>query len=116
MRRTALMCGLLACLLPVTGAVFAHAAPELAPDTTTDLKAITVTATLSEQDTRLAPASVTIIDHAELQKTNPQNLLEAVRTVPGVTLSPRQVGGRKTMSLRGMEGRHVLTMVDGRRI
>ena len=80
------------------------------------LDKVTVTATLSEQDTRLAPASTTVIDREELETTNPQNLLEAVREVPGVTLSPRQVGGRKTLSLRGLEGRHVLTLVDGRRI
>ncbi|WP_201028708.1 MULTISPECIES: TonB-dependent siderophore receptor [unclassified Rhodanobacter] len=103
---------MLACLLPVAGTAFAATPAEVA----TDLTPVTVTATLSAHDTRKAPASVTIVDRAELEKVNPQNLLEAVRTVPGVTLSPRQVGGRKTISLRGMEGRHVLTMVDGRRI
>lgn len=81
-----------------------------------ELATVTVTATLSEQDTRTAPASTTIVQRKELDTLNPQNLLEAVREVPGVTLSPRQVGGRKTLSLRGLEGRHVLTLVDGRRI
>ena len=32
------------------------------------------------------------------------------------TLSPRQVGGRKTFSIRGLEGKHTLTLIDGRRI
>lgn len=112
LRPTALALAWLTCLLPVASTAFAS----VSATNTTDLKPVTVTATLSEQDTRKAPASVTLVTRTELEKVNPQNLLEAVRTVPGVTLSPRQVGGRKTISLRGMEGRHVLTMVDGRRI
>ena len=86
------------------------------PATASGPEEIVVTATLTEHGVRLAPASVSVIDRLELEKLNPQNLLDAVRTVPGITLSPRQVGGRKTLSLRGMEGRHVLTMVDSRRI
>lgn len=116
LRRSALHWALLIALLPLASSGFAHDAAEESPTAATDLLPITVTATLSAHDTRLAPASVTIIDQVELQKSHPQDLLQAVRTVPGVTLSPRQVGGRKTISLRGMDGRHVLTMVDGRRI
>jgi outer membrane receptor for ferrienterochelin and colicins len=103
----------LACLAPVTIhaqqlAANTQAVPSLAP--------VTVTATLREEDPRTAPASVTVIDREELEKRNPTDLLDAVRGEPGVTLSPRQVGGRKTISLRGMEGKHVLTLIDGRRI
>ena len=39
-----------------------------------------------------------------------------MRGAPGLTLSPRQVGGRKTLALRGLEGKHTLTLIDGRRI
>lgn len=91
------------------------AEPGPAPDTAL-LEQVTVTATLSEHDAWLAPATVTIMSRENLETLAPQNLLDAVRAAPGITLSPRQVGGRKTLSLRGMEGRHVLTMVDGRRI
>lgn len=110
--RRRLVLALLATLSPAIASA-AEPAAELA---TTELYPVTVTATLSEQETRHAPASVSIVDRTELEKAEPQNLLEAVRTVPGITLSPRQVGGRKTIALRGMEGRHVLTLVDGRRI
>ncbi len=75
-----------------------------------------VTATLSEHDTATAPASVTVITREELETRNATDLLDAVRGTPGITLSPRQVGGRKTIALRGLEGKHTLTLVDGRRI
>lgn len=100
----------LATLLATNGP--AIAAPS-DPDT---LPVIAVTATLSAQDTRSAPATVSVVSREELQARNASNLLEALRDVPGVTASPRQVGGRKTLALRGLEGKHTLTLIDGRRI
>ena len=76
---------------------------------------VTVTAT-SEQDARTAPASVTVITAEELAEKNATDLLDAVRGAPGITLQGRQVGGRKTLALRGLEGKHTLTLIDGRRI
>lgn len=101
----------LAAALGATGVSAADetsATPQLAP--------VTVTATMNEHEVRTAPASVTVIPRAELEVRNPDNLLDAVRGEPGVTLSPASLGGRKTISIRGMEGRHVLTMIDGQRI
>lgn len=80
------------------------------------LKNMVVTATMSEHDTRTAPASITVITREELETRNAADLLDAVRGTPGMTLSPRQVGGRKTIALRGLEGKHTLTLIDGRRI
>lgn len=99
----------------------AQAGQEPAPVTkvaqaTATLPAVTVTATLTEQDARTAPASVTVINREELAARNASDLLDAVRGAPGLTLSPRQVGGRKTLALRGLEGKHTLTLIDGRRI
>lgn len=82
----------------------------------TTLKDTVVSATLSEHETRTAPASVTVINRQELEDRNATDLLDAVRGSPGVTLSARQVGGRKTLALRGLEGKHTLTLIDGRRI
>lgn len=75
-----------------------------------------VTATMSEHETRTAPASVTVIPRQEIEERNATDLLDIVRGTPGVTLTGRQVGGRKTMALRGLEGKHTLTLIDGRRI
>lgn len=82
----------------------------------TQLKDMVVSATLSEHDTRTAPASVSVVTREEIEARNPVDLLDAVRGMPGVTLTGRSVGGRKTMALRGLEGRHVLNLIDGRRI
>ncbi|UCV02602.1 TonB-dependent receptor plug domain-containing protein [Dechloromonas denitrificans] len=90
------------------------ALPGSAAETT--LKDTVVSATLSEHETRTAPASVTVITREELETRNATDLLDAVRGSPGITLSPRQVGGRKTLALRGLEGKHTLTLIDGRRI
>lgn len=86
-----------------------------APEPTV-MPTLTVTATLAEQDARTAPATVSVIGRDGLQQRNAIDLLEALRDLPGFTYSPRQVGGRKTIALRGLEGKHTLTLIDGRRI
>lgn len=83
---------------------------------TKTLPAVTVTATMTEQDARTAPASVTVISAQELADRNAADVLDAVRGAPGITFSARQVGGRKTLALRGLEGKHTLMLIDGRRI
>jgi len=80
------------------------------------LPAITVTATRHEQDARTAPASVTVVNRAAIQSKASDDLLSAIEDTPGLTLSPRQVAGRRTFSLRGMDSRHTLMLIDGRRI
>lgn len=80
------------------------------------LKDVVVSATLSEHETRTAPASVTVVTREEIEASNPVDLLDAVRGEPGITLTGRSVGGRKTMAMRGLEGKHVLNLIDGRRI
>ncbi|MDD2664691.1 MAG: TonB-dependent receptor [Dechloromonas sp.] len=75
-----------------------------------------VTATMSEHETRTAPASVTVIPRQEIEERNASDLLDIVRGTPGIALTGRQVGGRKTLALRGLEGKHTLTLIDGRRI
>ncbi len=100
--------------LAIMSALAIPAANAWAEDRT--LGNVVVAATLSEHDTRTAPASVTIVTREELEIRNAADLLDAVRGTPGITLSPRQVGGRKTLALRGLEGKHTLTLIDGRRI
>lgn len=92
----------------------AFVSPALASDQ--QLQDTVVTATMSEHDTRTAPASVTVISREQIAERNAADLLDVVRGAPGVTLTPRQVGGRKTLALRGLEGKHTLTLIDGRRI
>ncbi|MBS3934769.1 MAG: TonB-dependent receptor plug domain-containing protein, partial [Sulfuritalea sp.] len=103
-------------LLPLCVAVtctfpgFAQAQPEAR------LKDVVVSATQSEHEVRTAPASVSVVTREEIETRNPVDLLDAVRGTPGVTLMGRGLGGRKTLSMRGLEGKHVLNLIDGRRI
>lgn len=82
----------------------------------TRLKDVVVSATQSEHEVRTAPASVSVITREEIETRNPLDLLDAVRGTPGVTLMGRSLSGRKTLSMRGLEGKHVLNLIDGRRI
>lgn len=82
----------------------------------TDLNPVVVTASRSEHSLAQAPASVTVITAEQIKASGASNLLQAVRNVPGVTLNGRQVGGRKTLSIRGANDHHTLVLVDGKRI
>ncbi|WP_370681456.1 TonB-dependent receptor plug domain-containing protein [Comamonas sp. GB3 AK4-5] len=84
--------------------------------TQTVLEDVTVTATMSAHDVRTAPASVSVVNRKKLDERMPANLMEAVQDEPGVGFNVISTAGRKTLSLRGMESKHILTMVDGKRI
>lgn len=86
------------------------------PVDTVKLDTISVTATLSPVDTRLAPASGSVISREELETRNADSLRSAVAGEPGVAFSQGGGIGRKTITLRGMDSKHVLTLTDGRRI
>lgn len=83
---------------------------------TTELNPMVVTATRSSVSLADAPAAITVITAEQIRARGATNLLEALRGTPGITLNGRQVGGRKTLSIRGAEDRHTLVLIDGRRI
>lgn len=80
------------------------------------LEEITVTATRTEMATKEAPSSVTIVSRQDIARKGAENILEAIQGTPGITLQGIGTGGRKTISLRGMESKHTLILVDGKRI
>ncbi|MDO4904426.1 MAG: TonB-dependent receptor [Lautropia sp.] len=80
------------------------------------LPRVTVTATRHEEGARTAPASVSVIERDEIRLDASQDLLNVIETTPGLTLLPRQVSGRRSFSLRGMNEAHTLMLIDGRRI
>lgn len=77
---------------------------------------VTVTATRSEMSLQDAPGAITIITQDDLADMPDGDLLEAIRETAGITLIGRSVGGRKCISIRGMDSRHSLILVDGKRI
>lgn len=112
LRRKALAAGLLSIL--IQGSASAQAIPD--GSSPKELDKVVVTATKHAQAMRTAPATVTVIDRSEISQQPSADLLDVVQEAPGITLAPRQVGGRKTFSIRGLEGKHTLTLIDGRRI
>ena len=77
---------------------------------------VTVTATRSETLLEDAPGAITIVSGDDLADMPDGNLLDAIRETPGISLIGRSVGGRKSISIRGMDSRHSLILVDGKRI
>lgn len=77
---------------------------------------VTVTATRSETSLKDAPGAITIITKEDLADMPDGDLLEAIRETAGISLIGRNVGGRKSISIRGMDSRHSLILVDGKRI
>jgi outer membrane receptor for ferrienterochelin and colicins len=77
---------------------------------------VVVTATRAPLLALLAPAAMTVVTAAEIAARGADNVLEAVRGDPGLSLQGRAIGGRKVFAVRGLNSRHTLFLVDGRRI
>lgn len=106
-RRAGLLLGSLAALFLFANASAAEEAIRLPP--------VIVTATSTEQAPAEVPASVSVVTGEELRQRPVQDLSDALRGVPGVTLS--SVGlGRRGISIRGNRPDHTLVLVDGKRI
>lgn len=59
-------------------------------------------------------SSVTVISHDELEAKQVKHVAEALRTVPGVTVSRTSGPGSVTqIRMRGAEANHVLVLIDG---
>ncbi len=63
-----------------------------------------------------APAALTIVTRRDIEARGADNVLEALRGETGISLQGRTIAGRKSISIRGTEGKHTLVLVDGKRI
>lgn len=77
---------------------------------------VVVTAARHAQLAVDAPASLTVVTREEIEDRGADNLLDAVRGSAGISLQGRAIGGRQVLSLRGLDSRHTLFLVDGRRV
>lgn len=80
------------------------------------LAQMVVTATGNPHSTLTAPAALTVINREIIEQSPEPDLTSLLSQVPGISLVGRGVGGRKVISLRGMESKHALILIDGRRI
>ncbi|WP_404343774.1 ligand-gated channel protein [Pseudoalteromonas mariniglutinosa] len=103
-------------LVPLTAAIlssFAISHSALADDKQQDMEVIVVSASGYEQMLKEAPASISVIDRAQLEKRFYRDLTDAMTDVPGVVVTGG--GDRKDISLRGMASQYTLILIDGQR-
>jgi vitamin B12 transporter len=80
----------------------------------TSVESIIVTATRTAQTESESLASVSVITRRDLERLQVRSLQEALRAVPGLTVSNNGGAGKSTsLFLRGTESDHVLVMLDG---
>ena len=63
-----------------------------------------------------APAAMSVVSRRDIEARGATNLLEALRVETGVSLQGRTITGRKNFGIRGMDSRHTLILVDGKRV
>ena len=76
---------------------------------------LVVTATRTEQAVSTAPASISVVAGRDLQQRPVGDLTDALRDLPGVSLSAGSQG-RRGIQIRGMESSYTLVLVDGKRV
>jgi len=80
------------------------------------LPEVVVTASGFEQSRKDAPASITVVTRAQLERQRTTSLAEALRDVEGVDVQASQgKTGGMNVSLRGMPAEYTLVLIDGRR-
>lgn len=80
---------------------------------TIDLSKIVVTAGGFAQEVKDAPASISVVSKQEIQEAPFRDVTDALRDIPGVNVSGR--GNSADISIRGMDPKYTLFMVDGKR-
>ncbi|MCI1190946.1 TonB-dependent receptor [Calidifontimicrobium sp. SYSU G02091] len=63
-----------------------------------------------------APASTSVVTRDEIAARGADDVLDAIRGETGISLQGRSIGGRKVLSIRGLDSKHTLFLVDGRRV
>lgn len=79
----------------------------------TKTETMVVTASGHEQAEITAPASISVITRDELENKYYRDVTDALKTVPGVTITGG--GDNKDISIRGMGSAYTLILVDGKR-
>ncbi|GEK73781.1 MULTISPECIES: ligand-gated channel protein [Halomonas] len=89
------------------------AASTAAAQETARLDDVVVTAAGYEQQVQDAPASISVITREELEGRAYRDITDALRNVPGVTVTGG--GSSQDISIRGMGAKYTLLLVDGKR-
>lgn len=79
------------------------------------LDPMVITATRTEMSVKESPSAVEIVSSKKLEETQAKTLRDALKSALGVNVF-NDFQGRSNVSIRGSESRHVLIMVDGKRL
>ncbi len=105
---------LLLCPLPVLGAAGDADIDRLMPLSLEELVEMDVSiSTYSKQQMSKAPSVVSLITAEDIRATGATNLMDVLRSVPGVYVKQNLFAFRPLITLRGAPGTHVLLMVNG---
>ncbi len=85
-------------------------------DEVIEMERMVVTASLTQHSELTAPASVSVITADDLAKMPVKDISEAVRSATGVSVLSSAAYGRNTIRIRGLESKHTLILINGRRI
>lgn len=97
-------------LMSYSSNAFAEAAGE-----PVETRNVVVTATRTEQDIKETPMAVTVITAADIERKGATTLRQVLDNVLNVQIDKDGMG-RSTISMRGLEARHTLVLVDGKRM
>jgi vitamin B12 transporter len=98
------------------GLVPAHLAAEdaLADDLADPREIIVTAATRTEQSLDRIGQTVSVIDLAEIERRQTQNVADILRTIPGVTIARNgSIGGVTSVFIRGAESDQTVALIDG---
>ncbi|MFT6952809.1 MAG: outer membrane receptor for ferrienterochelin and colicins [Paraglaciecola sp.] len=80
-----------------------------------DMEVVVVTASGYESTIADAPASISIVDFAQIRQQPVKDLVDVLKNLPGVSNHTTQ-GGRNGIIIRGLDEDYVLRLVDGKRV
>lgn len=80
------------------------------------VQTIVITATRYAMLSVDAPAALSVVTRRDIEARGADNVIDAIRGETGLSLQGRAVGGRKVIGVRGMDSKHTLFLVDGRRV
>ena len=81
-------------------------------ETTTDLGTIVISASGFEQQIKDAPASISVVTREDLEKKSYKDIVDVVKDIPGVYVTGG--AGTQDISIRGMDKKYTMYLVDGR--
>ncbi|WP_404970473.1 TonB-dependent receptor domain-containing protein [Vibrio campbellii] len=81
-----------------------------------EMERMVVTASLTQHSELTAPASVSVITADDLSKMPVKDISEAIRSATGVSVLSSTAYGRNNIRIRGLDSKHTLVLINGRRI